>query len=763
MTPEELEALRLAQEAAANNSMTQPYDLIGQQGQQETGMDTNPMLMGGLGLGGGFVASQTGGAPATSQVLSPFAQKVAAQDAANLAAQRAAFNPAIIGQNLPGGGVNPAVTGTPKLPLQTPSSVLGSNLPTGGVNPEVKGRVKTGVFNRPNIKSTTPLTPNKVLGGLNANPLSSIASNLLKGSAYTAAVTPNLIGDSTLTGAYNSAVAAGEDPATAAARLGTADTSIRGLDTSNREVDFMPDGTGVLNGVSLFTGGAETTGMNYADVVNADNARRAAAQAEAVADANPFVPPLDFAGEIQSAPETYSGLVENNPFTSMGGTSVEDNQYTMEREAGNVAPVAQTNEVAPGEGFMSRLVGRLGEQFTQPAPYTPQGGGAEAETAFGATPTQPTLFREGLSALSELNETPLTSPDSFQTEAPIVPAPASPIAALQSQAEPGSPQAFFEEYRSQGPLTPEQIARGEAEAARMGTTFDSETGFSREPFLQYQRGQAPQVNRPEYGYGGAAPMSIEETRARLGGRTLNEYLNAPNGTEGVYGLRTDPQGRMIPAGFETRADADRSYKDESAAREGRLAARMQQPGESITERDTRIARERTQSSQNVPTDVRQAMLTPEGRRTAKQINRLARWSGSTQGQEMGGVAGLEKSLQPVDAQKQQYDAMRVYKLGLEIDKMQQEKPSEYQESAAEVDEAIAAGSIKPEDRNKFILRDLGWQAKGGEDSSDLMSIIYGDGSKSGGEPVLVKTQEEYNNLAKGTRYTDEDGNIATKK
>jgi hypothetical protein len=130
---------------------------------------------------------------------------------------------------------------------------------------------------------------------------------------------------------------------------------------------------------------------------------------------------------------------------------------------------------------------------------------------------------------------------------------------------------------------------------------------------------------------------------------------------------------------------------------------------------------------------------------------------------MGGVAGLEKSLQPVDAQRQQYDAMRIYKLGLEIDKMQQEKPSEYQESAAEVDEAIAAGSIKPEDRNKFILRDLGWQAKGGEDSSDLMSIIYGDSSQPGGEPVLVKTQEEYNNLAKGTRYTDEDGNIATKK
>ena len=42
-----------------------------------------------------------------------------------------------------------------------------------------------------------------------------------------------------------------------------------------------------------------------------------------------------------------------------------------------------------------------------------------------------------------------------------------------------------------------------------------------------------------------APMGPEETRARLGGMTLNEYLNAPAGTPGVSGLRTDPQGRMI--------------------------------------------------------------------------------------------------------------------------------------------------------------------------------------------------------------------------
>jgi len=42
-----------------------------------------------------------------------------------------------------------------------------------------------------------------------------------------------------------------------------------------------------------------------------------------------------------------------------------------------------------------------------------------------------------------------------------------------------------------------------------------------------------------------APMGQDATRAALGGMTLNEYLNAPAGTPGVSGLRTDPQGRMI--------------------------------------------------------------------------------------------------------------------------------------------------------------------------------------------------------------------------
>jgi len=728
-------------------------------GNQPTGnqqeMDTNPLLTAGLGGAAAF------------QGMFPFAGEAAANS-------RGTTLPQLIGtgnSQFTGTNAGRLTQGTQIVP-QTQLSTI-NQLPAVQSSGSLSNKTTTAKPGTADYKVNRP-------SPYTMGPFKSLLGTLTKGLVGSLAVAPNEMGDATIGGAFNRAVEAGEDPAAAAARLGIEDTSIRGLDPSNREVDFMSDGTGVLNAVPLFTGKAASTGSNYADLVNADRAR-----SELLSRPSPeedtFVEPLDFAGEIQNNPEPYSGLVDNNPFTALGGTPVEENPYTVaqagltpEERARIETRLARTNADivasgetvggAPQEGFVSRLAGRLGEQFTQPAPYTPLPGGAESETAFGATPTQPTLFRDGLSAISELNKTPLTSPDSYSTKAPeaIYGDGNLPALSPQSLAEQGSPQAFFEEYRSKGPLTPEQIARGEAEAARMGTTFDPDTGFSRDPFLQFQQAQQGRV-APSQALSGVAPMGVEETRARLGGRTLNEYLNAPDGTPGVSGLRTDPQGRMIPAGFETRANAYPSYEDFAAEREGRLAARMQQPGESITERDTRIAAERTQSSQNVPTDVREAMLTPEGRRTAKQINRLARWGGSTQGQEMGGVAGLEQSLQPVDAQKQQYDAMRAYKLGLEIDKMQQEKPSEYQESAAEVDEAIAAGSIKPEDRNKFILRDLGWQAKGGEDSSDLMSIIYGDATGSGGEPTLVKTQEEYDNLAKGTRYIDADGNIATKK
>jgi hypothetical protein len=138
-----------------------------------------------------------------------------------------------------------------------------------------------------------------------------------------------------------------------------------------------------------------------------------------------------------------------------------------------------------------------------------------------------------------------------------------------------------------------------AQAAQLAATLPDDAGLMGAPGVQgtgiptttldIDGGSAtvPQALADQTFQGiGSAPMSIEETRARLGGRTLNEYLNAPDGTEGVSGLRTDPQGRMIPGGFDTRADAYGSYEREAAAREARQAARPDF-GAAISDRERR--------------------------------------------------------------------------------------------------------------------------------------------------------------------------------
>ncbi len=114
-------------------------------------------------------------------------------------------------------------------------------------------------------------------------------------------------------------------------------------------------------------------------------------------------------------------------------------------------------------------------------------------------------------------------------------------------------------------------------------------------------------------------MGQDATRAALGGMTLNEYLSAPAGTEGVSGLRTDPQGRMIPGsntvgGPTTRAEAFPGYESEVAKAQARLSERDIRPGESQADRDTRIARD-----QSVVSGQAEGMSFDDAKRRAKGI------------------------------------------------------------------------------------------------------------------------------------------------
>ena len=192
---------------------------------------------------------------------------------------------------------------------------------------------------------------------------------------------------------------------------------------------------------------------------------------------------------------------------------------------------------------------------------------------------------------------------------------------------------------------------------------------------------------------GAAPMSIEETRARLGGRTLNEYLSAPSGTEGVSGLRTDPQGRMIPAGFETRADAYGDYERESAAREGRLAASMQQPGETTTERDTRAAGERTTGPRTY------------GGYTTAQLRGMVGGGDALRAAQMRAEAGLNpltgnrEKTEGERAQSFEQDQLQNELLQARLDSFKQTEPGKLSIAESDADQLGLTGK----DRQIFII------------------------------------------------------------
>jgi len=195
-----------------------------------------------------------------------------------------------------------------------------------------------------------------------------------------------------------------------------------------------------------------------------------------------------------------------------------------------------------------------------------------------------------------------------------------------------------------------------------------------------------------------APMGQDATRAALGGMTLNEYLNAPAGTEGVSGLRTDPQGRMItptpplrvepevvqppvdrniiPAvsqppvdsavpsattqppvdalsSFEQdslsrqqRIGGTGSFEGDSEAREAKLREMDRRPGESQADRDTRVAQSKTTGGQTGGLSFDDARRRAEGQLAARgvknpsasQVNALAR---SIQAGEPERLAELE--------------------------------------------------------------------------------------------------------------------------
>jgi len=167
---------------------------------------------------------------------------------------------------------------------------------------------------------------------------------------------------------------------------------------------------------------------------------------------------------------------------------------------------------------LSIIAEALGELFAESAnPYVDPTGQVPLNTTLVApatgnyllNPERPSFsesFSEPLLEAAQLPTAPVaTAPTTSATTAPTTSAATAPSATvgvekptiqqlftLPENVAPGSPQANFLIAQSKGQVTPEKIAQAQALAESMGTTFDKETGYSRQPFLDAQ-GQAQQA------------------------------------------------------------------------------------------------------------------------------------------------------------------------------------------------------------------------------------------------------------------------------
>ena len=196
------------------------------------------------------------------------------------------------------------------------------------------------------------------------------------------------------------------------------------------------------------------------------------------------------------------------------------------------------------------------------------------------------------------------------------------------QGAPGSAQANFATRMATGEaLSPQEIQDAQSFAASMGTTFDPATGYSREPFENAQQAQGQVLTAPMPGQSLSQFMRYEDSPVN---RT-EQFVDAQGSIRRRF-TPTAAQLRGEPVGSQPLADQYQSYEGYSAAREARLRANERQPGESQTERDTRIAQSRTTGGQTGGLSFDDARRRAEGdlaargvkNPSASQVNALAR-------------------------------------------------------------------------------------------------------------------------------------------
>ena len=204
--------------------------------------------------------------------------------------------------------------------------------------------------------------------------------------------------------------------------------------------------------------------------------------------------------------------------------------------------------------------------------------------------------------------------------------------------------------------------------------------------------------------GGQPPMTQAETRAmlqeRFGAPTISAILDLPSG-QGM-GMRTDAQGRMISPG-DDRTAFDQASQD----RIDRINLRDLRPGETLQERDTRIADSRTES-EDTATDTDRDMTFEEARKfvprrqreTVKSYNERIR---AFQAQQNSTLNKLKEEYEQYRVSGQNINNARLTALAA---KYQQTEPQKYREAVQVAEEMLKNGTLKDEIQAAMYVVDV---------------------------------------------------------
>jgi len=309
-----------------------------------------------------------------------------------------------------------------------------------------------------------------------------------------------------------------------------------------------------------------------------------------------------------------------------------------------------------------------------------------------------------------------------------------------------SPQANFLTEKAQGDLTSKQIADANAFAKSIGTTFDSELGYSRDSFLESQAVQ-PQVTQEQLQQLAStkriAPMGRDATKARIAQlsglsspATLNQAItNNPNAV-----MSTDAQGRIRSfaspqAVQQNLTNAQTSFDQASRDRLTRLEQRDVRPGETITERDTRIADSRTVGSdRGGEMSFEEARkFVPRGEReSTKAYNARVK---AFQAQQNSTINKLKEEYEQFRVQGRELDNNRTNAL---IANYQQTEPEKYRETFKVAQEMLRDGVL--EDQTQMAMYVINTMGGKSSDIFDTTRMFMG-GDDDGGAQTYTPKQE----------------------